>query len=64
MALLPMRRRPHYHLQINIVPAEERMAGTAEITLSNVSAAALREIPFVLYRLLAYPASSVNGFMA
>jgi hypothetical protein len=42
----------HYGLRINIVPAEERMTGTAQITISNTTGAGLREIHFLLYRLL------------
>jgi hypothetical protein len=47
----------HYSLRVNIVPAEERMAGTAQITISNTSATRLREIHFLLYRLLAVEAA-------
>lgn len=42
----------HYRLQINIVPGEERMSGTAQITLANTTDKDLREIHFLLYRLL------------
>jgi hypothetical protein len=42
-----------YELRVHIQPAEEHLAASARITLSNPTAAPQREIPFLLYRLLA-----------
>ena len=47
----------HYDLRINIVPTEARMTGTAQITISNTTGAALPEIHFLLYRLLSAEAA-------
>lgn len=43
----------HYDLLVHIVPSEERLSAKAQITVSNPTATAWREIPFLLYRLLA-----------
>lgn len=41
-----------YVLEISIIPAEERMTGTAQITVSNTTGNPLNKIDFLLYRLL------------
>jgi hypothetical protein len=43
----------HYELRVHIVPTDERLTAEARITVSNPTASAWREIPFLLYRLLA-----------
>ncbi len=45
-----------YELRVHIYPAEERLTASAQIALSNPTAAPQREIPFLLYRLLAVDA--------
>ena len=45
-----------YDLRVDIHPADENMSASARITLSNPTAAPLREIPFLLYRLLSVDA--------
>ena len=47
-----------YELRVHIVPAEERLTAEAQITISNSTGAAVREIPFLLYRLLAVDGAS------
>ena len=42
----------HYHLRLNIMPADQRLDATAEMVIVNSSAQAVSEIPFLLYRLL------------
>jgi aminopeptidase N len=46
----------HYDLRVNLQPAAEELTASSRITLSNRSAAPLREIPFLLYRLLSVSA--------
>jgi hypothetical protein len=46
-----------YELRVRIHPAEENLMATAQITLSNPTAVPQREIPFLLYRLLAVDAA-------
>ena len=41
-----------YELQVRINPEEEQLTAAAQITISNSTATASREIPFLLYRLL------------
>lgn len=46
-----------YELRAQILPAEERLRVVAQITISNTTSAPQREIPFLLYRLLAVDAA-------
>lgn len=46
-----------YELRVDIRPAEEHLTASAQITLSNPTAAPQREIPFLLYRLLTVDAA-------
>ena len=46
-----------YELRANIKPAEEHLTASAQITVSNLTATPMREIPFLLYRLLAVDAA-------
>ena len=45
-----------YELRVRINPADENLTASAQITLSNPSSTPQREIPFLLYRLLAVDA--------
>jgi hypothetical protein len=42
----------HYHLRLNIMPADQRLDATAEMVIVNSSSQAVSELPFLLYRLL------------
>ena len=46
-----------YELRVKIQPSEEHLTASAQMTLSNPTAVPLREIPFLLYRLLAVEAA-------
>jgi len=46
-----------YELRVRINPTEEELAASAQITLTNPTAKPQREIPFLLYRLLAVDAA-------
>lgn len=46
-----------YELRVQILPAEERLTAAAQVTISNTTGAPQREIPFLLYRLLAVDAA-------
>jgi Peptidase family M1 domain len=56
-ASLDLAKVTRYELRVRIQPAEEHLTASARITLSNPTAAPQREIPFLLYRLLAVDAA-------
>lgn len=49
----------HYSLTYRVFPDEQRLEGRAEVTLQNGTAEPLRQVPFLLYRLL--DVQAVNG---
>lgn len=51
----------HYELTVRIDFEEERLDGTARITLRNFSDAPVTDVPLLLYRLMEVRSASVNG---
>ena len=58
---IDLARVTRYELQVKIQPSEEHLTASARITPSNPTAAPLREIPFLLYRLLAAKTHLLDG---
>jgi len=51
----------HYELTVRLDFEQERLQGTARITLRNVSGAPVTDVSLLLYRLMEIRAASVNG---
>lgn len=56
-ASLDLAKITRYELRVRIQPAEEHLTASVRLTLSNPTASPLRDIPFLLYRLLAVDAA-------
>jgi len=56
-ASLDLAKITRYELRVRIQPAEEHFTASAQVTLSNPTATPQRDIPFLLYRLLAVDAA-------